>query len=92
MYYSSSKGLLFIASIWSLDIHFQLVFFASFNFQPSIFGVYSILLNWVKSSMFLDMKLAPFVWDSAMSFGSKSQMGTIQKLHIFSLFDFVLCK
>jgi hypothetical protein len=27
-----------------------------------------------------------------VSFGSKSQMETIQKLHFFSLFDFVMCE
>jgi hypothetical protein len=38
------------------------------------------------------MKYAPFIWDSAVSFGSKSQMETIQKLHFFSLFDYVMCE
>jgi hypothetical protein len=38
------------------------------------------------------MKYAPFIWDSAVSFGSKSQMETIQKSHFFSLFDFVMCE
>jgi hypothetical protein len=72
------------------------------------FGALIFIFNWVFSKiqfpafdfwglfnlieLFLDMKYAPFIWDSAVSFGSKSQMETIQKSHFFSLFDFVMCE